>query len=188
MSPSGASSSSRWGGELAHPPNPESSGMNAQEAHAQTEPTLLRIPFPFSIKNDILGSRTWAAMKEDATERHLKVSIRALRDSEHKSGRAKELGVTSQINISKLNPNELIPLAETLDFYEDLMDAFELMGLKALDPTVEEGRYDVTNGTVEVYMHGRLVKMIKSPTSPPQVIAFTRTLDDASASVEKHIS
>ena len=121
-------------------------------------------------------------MKEDASERHLKVSIRALRDSEHKSGRAKELGVTSQINISKLNPNEPIPLADILDFYEDFMDALEKMGLKALDPTVEEERYDVTNGTVEVYMHGRLVKMIKSPTSPPQVIAFTRTLDDARAS------
>ena len=131
VSPPGASSSSWWGGELAHPPNPESvsGGMNPHEVHAQNEETLLRIPFPFSIKNDILGSSTWAAMKEDANGRHLKVSIRALRNSEYKSGHAEELGVKQQMNIMKLNPGEPIPLAETLDFYEDLMDMLEAMGL-----------------------------------------------------------
>ena len=187
VSPPGASSSSEW---VAHSPHTESvsGGKNPQEVHAQNEPTLLRIPFQFSIKKDFLGSSTWTDMKKEANERHLKVSIRALRESEHKSGLAKELGVKSQINISKLNPNEPIPLRETLDFYEDLMDTLEDMGLQALDPTVEEQRYDVTNGTVEVYMHGRLVDMILSTTAPPQVIAFTRTLDDASPSVERIFS
>ncbi len=75
-------------------------------------------------------------------------------------------------------------MAETLDFYEDIMDMFEVLGLKAIDPLVEEERHDDTMGKVEVYMHGRLVEMTGSASSPPQVTAFTSPLDDASASVE----
>ena len=85
---------------------------------------LLRIPLPLSIRRDFLGENTWATIKENATERHLKVSIRALRNSEYRSGHVEELGVKQQVNIMKLNPGEPIPLAETLGFYEDIMDMF----------------------------------------------------------------
>ena len=89
-----------------------------------------------------------------------------------------------QLNISKPYPGEPIPLAETLDFYEDLMDLFETLGLKAIDPSVEEERHDDTMGTVEVFMHGRLVEVTRAASSPPQVTAFSRPLVDASARVE----
>ena len=111
VSPPGASSSSEW---VAHSPHTESvsGGKNPQEAHAQNDEILLRIPLPFSIKKDFLGDRTWAVIKENANERHLKVSIRSLRNSEYRSGHAEELGVKQQVNIMKLNPGEPIPLAE----------------------------------------------------------------------------
>ena len=171
---------------MAHPPHPESvsGGKNPQEVHAQNDETLLRIPLPLSIKKDFLGENTWATIKENANERHLKVSIRSLRNSKHKSGQAAELGVNQQINIMKLNPGEPIPLAETLGFYEAIMDMFEVLGLQVNDPLVEEERHDDTMGKVEVYMHGRLVEMTGSASSPPQVTAFTRPLVDASARVE----
>ena len=172
---------------MAHPPHPESvsGGKNPQEVHAQSDETLLRIPFSLSIKNDFLGGNTWAMIKQQAIERHLKVSIRAWRNSKHKSGLAAELGSNQQMNIMKLNPGEPIPLAETLDFYEAIMDMFEELGLKeAIDPLVEEERHDDTMGKVEVYMHGRLVEMTGSASSPPQVTAFTHPHVDASARVE----
>jgi hypothetical protein len=84
-----------------------------------------------------------------------------------------------------LNPGELIPMAETLDFYEEIMDMFEALGLKAIDPLVEEERHDDTMGKVEVYMHGRLVEMTGSASSPPHVTAFTCPLVDASARIER---
>ncbi len=190
MSPPGASSSSEWGGGQqlwAHPPHAKSvSGVkNPQEVHAQSDETLLRIPLPVYKNNDFLGDRTWAAIMERANERHLKVSIRSVRNSVFRSGHAEELGVEQQIHIMKLNPGEPIPLAETLDFYEDIMDMFEAVGLKATYPSVEEERHDDTMGKVEVYMHGRLVKMIGSAISPLQVTAFTRLLADARARVER---
>ena len=76
-------------------------------------------------------------------------------------------------------------MAETLDFYEDLMDMLEAMGLRGLDPSVVEERHDDTKGKVEVYMHGRLVEMTGAVSSPPQVTAFTRSLVDASARVDE---
>jgi hypothetical protein len=172
VSPPGASSSS---GLLAHPPHAESAsgGKNPQEVHAQNDEMLLRIPLPLSIRRDFLGDDTWATIKKNATERHLKVSIRGLRNSEYRSGNAAAIGGGQQINIMKLNPGEPIPMAETLDFYEDIMDMFEVLGLKAIDPLVEEERHDDTMGKVEVYMHGRLVEMTGSASSPPQVTAFT---------------
>ena len=172
---------------MAHPPHPESvsGGKNPQEVHAQNDETLLRILLPLSIKKAFLGENTWATIKENANERHLKVSIRSLRNSKRRSGQAAELGVNQQMNIMKLNPGEPIPLAETLDFYEDIMDIFEVLGLKAIDPLVEEERHDDTMGKVEVYMHGRLVEMTGSASLPPQVTAFTRPLADASARVER---
>ncbi len=85
----------------------------------------------------------------------------------------------------KPNPGEPIPLAETLGFYEDLMDMMEAMGIRGNDPSVVEERHDDTKGKVEVYVHGRRVEVTGAASSPPQVTAFTRPLVDASARVER---
>ena len=160
--------------------------MNPQEVHAKDDETLLRIPIPFSIKANILGGPTWAEIKQSANDRHLRVSIRGARPSTYKSGNVELTGVKQQINIMKLNPGEPIPLAETLDFYEDLMDTLESMGIEANEPLFEEERHDDTEGEVEVYMHGRLVEVTPGGgVSPPRVTAFTRPLDDANARVDE---
>ena len=80
---------------MAHPPNPESvsGGMNPQEVHAKDDETLLRIPIPFSIKANILGGPTWAEIRQSANDRHLKVSVRGMRNSQYVSGNAEETGV-----------------------------------------------------------------------------------------------
>ncbi len=95
-----------------------------------------------------MGDDTWATIKKNATERHLKVSIRALRNSEYRSGNAAAIGGGQQMNIMKLNPGELIPMAETLDFYEDIMDMFEVLGLKVTYLSVDEQLPDDTMGNV----------------------------------------
>jgi hypothetical protein len=160
--------------------------MNPQEVHAKDDETLLRIPIPFSIKANILGGPTWAEIKQSANDRHLKVSVRGARPSTYKSGNVELTGVKQQINIMKLNPGEPIPLAETLDFYEDLMETLESMGIEANEPLFEEERHDDTEGKVEVYMHGRLVQVTPGGgVSPPWVTAFTRPLDDANARVDE---
>jgi hypothetical protein len=161
--------------------------MNAQEVHARDDETLLRIPLPFSISADILGGDTWAGIRQEAIDRHLKVSVRGIRPSQYKSGNVDLTGMKQQINIMKLNPNEPIPLAETLDFYEDLMDMMEELGIRVRgnDPLIDAEHHDTAKGKVEVYMHGRLVEVTGVASSPPQVTAFTPPLVDANARVDE---
>ena len=150
--------------------------MNPQEKHASDADTLLRIPFPFSIKKDFLGDKTWQEIKEEARQRHFKISIRGLRKSDYSSGRVEETGMKQQMNIMKLHPGEPIPTAEVLYFYEDLMDTFEGMGLKAHDPHVEEPHHDTSLGTLELFMHGRLVEVSGAPKAP-QVTSISAPCD-----------
>ena len=165
----------------AHPLS-DSRGKNPEEIHAGAD--LIRVPFPFSIKKDF-PDEMWGALKTEANERHLKITIRALRSSAFKRGTSAATGMTNQLTISKLHPEEPIPLSEGNGFYEDMFSVLAEVGLKMDgEPEVVEERDD-SLGVRHVYMHGRLLEVSNAVPSTPQVTGFTAhvNLHDRSAAM-----
>ena len=152
----------------------DSRGRNPQEVQATSD--LLRVPFPFSIKQDF-PDNMWAYLKGEAAERGLKVSIRTMRHGHHRDGIVKKSGQSNQLTIQTMHPGDSVPFSDALDLYKWIFDELQRVGL-AMDPhddpeehpTKEQEEAERAEfGTRHVYMHGRVIEVAMAGSIPQAV-------------------